>query len=91
MTINKKTFFNFYRAGTMSKWRIGNSYYVIHCDLVFSNEVIKDNARLNRKNTLRFSKDSLSLDSIFWERKPHLKQDTTFYNAFKRAGKIIDE
>lgn len=74
----------------MSRWDIGKAYYVLDCH---DNEML--NKRYHRepgntnKNTITIYRESFI--KTWNENFPDLKQDTAFYNAFKRAGKIIAE
>lgn len=90
LTIDKKPILNFYRAGMMSKWDIGDTYFVLPCDTIISDdESDLSKPVLQKSNSLQILRGPSN--SNWFEDFPNLKQDTTFYNAFKRAGKIIAE
>ncbi|EAS20286.1 hypothetical protein BBFL7_01168 [Flavobacteria bacterium BBFL7] len=89
LTIDKKPFLSFYKQSTMTRWKVGNAFLVLECDIIFAGEDVMENPKLSDKNTLRFFKGSNGTD--WFDKKPNLKKDTAFYNAFKRAGKIIAE
>ncbi|WOI21969.1 hypothetical protein [Nonlabens ulvanivorans] len=88
LTIDRKPILNFYRAGTMSKWDVGKSHFVLECGLMFSDSI--GTVIEKRENALQIFHGPFS-NNDWWKTSPDLKKDTAFYNAFKRAGKIIAE
>ena len=100
LTIDRKPIMTFYQMGMMSSWQIGDSYYILSCDDDFTAEIIpeegpefigpKSQLKIKKvKNILHFFKGPLF--TKLHENKPNLKKDSIFYNAFKRADKIIEE
>lgn len=86
LTRDRKPILNFYKPGSMSRWDVGKSHFVLECGLMFSDSTGTVIAK--RENALQIFRGSFS-NNDWWKTSPDLKQDTAFYNAFKRAGKII--
>jgi hypothetical protein len=91
ITANKKPILNFYKAGTMSRWNVGRSYFVTSINewIGIKKEGEFDPKIHVKKSNLKIYKGSFR--EHWLKELPNLKQDTLFYNAFKRADKIIAE
>ncbi|PQJ31082.1 hypothetical protein BST92_03695 [Nonlabens arenilitoris] len=100
ITSNKEPIMYFYKASMMSRWYIGNAYFTSGCDIFYAEEKIpqkkdgfigptSDNIIPSKRNVIPIFRDSVN--HRYFEKIVNLKQDTAFYNAFKRAGKIIAE
>lgn len=84
MTIDKKVILSFYERTNFSSYEIGNTVFFDGINKNFTDETI------NYSSYLNLARGPFK-DNDWWGKDLNLKQDTTFYNAFKRAGKIIAE
>ncbi|PRX15693.1 hypothetical protein LY02_00916 [Nonlabens ulvanivorans] len=85
LTYNKNIILNFYKFRLISSDEVGNAPFFFQTNDIFLEE---DNPTYKHFIKLRHGpfRDNDWVNNI-----PDLKQDTAFYNAFKRAGKIIAE
>lgn len=84
LTIDRKVILSFYERNSFSSYEIGNAVFFDDYNTSFTEETFA------YSHYLKLGKGPF-LNNEWWKNNPNLKQDTTFYNAFKRAGKIIDE
>ncbi|WP_397301537.1 hypothetical protein [Nonlabens ulvanivorans] len=83
LTIDKEVILSFYERSHLSSYRIGNAmFFNGYNDLLLEEQIPK------YPFYLKLCKGPM--EKVFTV-KPNLKKDTAFYNAFKRAGKIIAE
>lgn len=85
LTYDRKVILNFYKFRSISSDEIGNAPFFFQTNDVFIEEKYP-----NYKQFIKLRHGPFR-NNDWVNNFPNLKQDTTFYNAFKRAGKIIAE